>query len=355
MKNWKNIDIYSTRGKRYNKERNRQYMSTLSDKYIAGFLDADGCIGVLWKKGKYKPILFISWSQKASQDKVLDLIHKVSGGYIRTKIRTIRGSDHKELFVTGKKAIMLLTRIKKYLVLKRYYAEICLEIVRKGEPIDTKKGSAFLKEQRKIKSLPLPNFPQRKWLAGYFDGDGCLYPKITKKGVAAMNFSIASSYYDTEGIEIIQKNFGGSIRTMSKGNQIQQLSCSMPPSKAKQFLGYFGKYLILKKDQADFILGCADMGHYRDGKGIKSALQHLKSRPHRLSSPECDVEEILSVIHDKQWGRHGHFDTGNKCSVCNTTERPHYAKGMCCNCYMLSLYHKKKHRTMRQSALCEAT
>ena len=316
--------------------------SKISDKYIAGFLDSDGCVSIHWKAGKYKPLLILSWSQKTSQDKVLYMIQGSLGGVIRED--KINEELYSKLVVSGSAASMALNRIKKHLVLKRHYANVCLDLVEKGKPDDVKVARLYMKEQRKVRSLPLPNFPSRKWLAGYFDGDGCLYARMYKTGVTMPHFSIAASWFDTEGLEIIQKNFGGQINKMSQGNNVQSLVAALPPSRAKKFLGYFAKHLITKKEQAYFILGCAEMGHYRDGKNIWTALKQLKAQPHRLSEPEVDVKPFLDSVSGKKWGRHGHG--AEFCKGCGRNDVDYYAKDYCRNCYNNTRYQPK-----RQSAI----
>ena len=64
------------------------------------------------------------------------------------------------------------------------------------------------------------------------------------------------------------------------------------------FRSYFAAELIIKQDQARFLLGCAEMGHFRDGKSIKSALKQLKAQPHRLSEPKADVPALLATVQD---------------------------------------------------------
>jgi|GEM_PF-1782393 len=310
----------------------------LSPKYIAGFLDADGCIAVIWRGGKYSPQLAISFSQKEEQDKVIQLIHKEFGGSFGTNV--IGNGRYSRVSLRAGPAEKLLNRIKKHLVIKRHYANVCLDVIEKGKPMDLITAKAYLKEQRRIKSLPLPNFPPRKWLAGYFDGDGCFFSRSQIKGACQLNASIACSYYDTEGIEIIHKSFGGSIRIMSQGNNVHQLWLGLPPSKAKQFIGYFAKHMIIKRDQAYFILGCAEMGHYRDGKSIKSALKQLKAHPHRLNEPEVDVASLLKIVNDKKWGRHGKI--GDACLGCHRSDIPHYAKGYCRDCYNYIRHNNQK-------------
>lgn len=271
-------------------------MSSLGEKYIAGFLDADGSIGISWRGGKYKPQLTLSFSQKTSQDEVLHLIQKDLGGMIRTKM--VGKTCYSELCLRDKPAVMALNRIKKYLVVKRRYADVCLQHVEAGVPREDWKDLAKqLKVERRVRSLPLPKHPTRKWLAGYFDGDGCVYGNSAKgRGKAIIELSIASSDYDTEGLEIIHKVFGGGIYQQKNGIRIWKLF--PPPSKLIEFFEFFGAHSVVKKDQIDFILACAKMGHLRDGERICQTLKHLKAQPHRLSESKPDVHQLIKEVRD---------------------------------------------------------
>jgi len=268
-------------------------MSRLSEKYIAGFLDADGTISMGLQKDCRRFQLMVQFSQKATSDEVLKRIRDEMGGAIRQNI--INGKSYSILSLCGVTAKKCLNRISKYLVIKSHYANMCMEVANK--PLfDKKEARAYLRKERQKRSEPLPNFPSRKWLAGYFDGDGCLsVTKITGLGKANLIAHIACSHFDTEGIEIIHKAFGGAIHDMRNGS-CRQWALFLNPSKAKKFLGYFAKHSIVKRDQNYFVLGCAEMGHYRDGKNIKSALKHLKAQEQRLS--DSGVASLLGQIRD---------------------------------------------------------
>lgn len=268
-------------------------MPRLSEKYVAGFMDADGTMGLQWHKGVKSPQLVIGWSQKTSRDEVLYKIQEVFGGSVSTVV--VGGVEYSRLTMCGPTAKKCLNRIKKYLVIKRHYAEVCLEHANK--PVgDVEATKAMLKAERRRRCYPLPNFPPRKWLAGYFDGDGCVsVNRLSQQGSASLIAHIAASNFDVEGIEIIHKAFGGTVHDMRNG-ACRQWRMALPPSKAKQFFGYFGKHSVVKRDQILFVLGCAEMGHYRNGKSIKAALKHLKTQEQRLS--DWTVTAHLKTVTD---------------------------------------------------------
>lgn len=300
----------------------------LSEKYLAGFLDSDGCIYIQWLKEGWKPQLRINFSQKEEQDKVLSMIHEEYGGY--TKTMKINGVNYNGLDFCGKGADMLLNRIKKHLVVKRHYADICIALSRE-KAFNIPELKKRMNAERRIKSLPLPNFPSRKWLAGYLDGDGCIsVQEISKTGNATMVLHVACSDYDTEGIELLSKAYGAPVFDMAQG-RCRQWKRTLPPSKAREIFEPIVKYMVTKQDQAQLLLGCAAMGHYRDGKSIKAALKQLKASPHRLNEPGVNVSELLKSIKDvdRPWSGDGY----GCCVKCGKNDSRYMGHGLCLSCW----------------------
>ncbi len=323
----------------------------LSDKYIAGFLDADGYVGLQWRNidradsnpEKKKGLPVVSFSQSRRKDKVLYLIQESIGGTMKERENT----QCSVLTLEGKKALKLLGRVRKHLVIKRHMASVVEEMAFKSW--NRKEASAYLKEQRRVPSLPKPNFPPRKWLAGYFDGDGSFQTRKSKNRTSAQpTASIVASDYDSEGIETIQKAFGGSMQKTGKENHLVRWTLTMPPSKAKQFLEYFAKHLVVKQDEAYLILGCAEMGHYHDGNGIKSALKHLKAQPHRLNEQGVSASELLSGIKDIKTRRQHYKDLWKEnggCLECGANT--YYSDGVCKKCYDWLRNNKPKRQSIQ--------
>lgn len=272
-------------------------MATLSEKYLAGFLDADGSIQVMWRPvdradtdpTKRRGYLALEFSQRSDRDEVLKQAAGTFGGKVSLESR----GPYSKLVIYGSPAMQVLNRIKQHLVIKRSYADAALSVL--GEPVKVEVAQAYLKLQRRVRSDPLPNYPSRKWAAGYFDGDGSISARITKSNTAAIYFEVVASDFDSEGIELLQKAFGGTVNSMGKRAHLRKWTLSVPPSKLKEIGLHFGQYLIIKKSQFDFITSCAEMGHFRDGRSINAALKQLKTQPHRLSEPNA-VERLLAGV-----------------------------------------------------------
>ena len=169
----------------------------VSDKYLAGLIDADGCFDL--RVSKVGEVYYIRPRVRITQKAFLPIPWR----------HRVTKAGYNEWSIEG---ISVINRVKKYLVLKSGQAQWLSQT-------DTS-GGHTISELRQIKAelkatryeSTVKNFPTRKWLAGYFDGDGCLTAGLrtdrVKPYVAAM---ITVHQDDLTAIELIQKNFGGQI------------------------------------------------------------------------------------------------------------------------------------------------
>lgn len=279
-------------------------MTLLSEKYIAGFLDADGSFGIdfVKKNTGFFPRFNLSFSQETKKDKVLHLIKESinDDGYLDS----VKGrvNPQSRLTLQYVKAVMLLSRISKHLVIKRQYAEYLLDYYKsmKGpytlDEINVHKKR--LKENRKTLVTLMQNHPTRKWLAGYFDGDGCVaYSYRKKTGCIYISVRITTEPAYIISLELIQKAFGGKIYKENKEEGIYPVwVLHLPPSKAKQFFSYFAQHSVVKKEQIYFVLGCAKGGNFRDGETIRQVIKQLKAQEQRLSGQSVDVSRLINSV-----------------------------------------------------------
>ena len=197
---------------------------------------------------------------------------------------------------------MLLSRIKKYLVVKQQYADYLLDTFQemKGPYTieEVRIHQQTLRDKRKELTGLLQNHPTRKWVAGFFDGNGCLgvsYRKHT--GCCYISARIVADNHYRASIDLLQKAFGGGIYTEKhKEGTYPVWVLNLPPSKAKEFIPYFAKHSIVKKDQLYFVLGCAEGGNYRDGYTIKTIMSQLKAQEQRLTDQNADVAALLRTV-----------------------------------------------------------
>jgi len=265
-----------------------------SEKYLAGFVDADGHLSVRARIGA-RPDLELQVVQRTTHADVLFYAHELFDGHMDTSHEGL----YTRLSLRGGPARKAFERLKKYLVLKRDQAERFLDLVDCSVVLktegDVKAVRQRVKEIRAYGATHEPNFPARKWMAGYVDGDGSFAVKVCKKtGYAYPSLVILAAPNYFVGITLLHKAFGGQLQAMGQ-NAVWAVSLSQP-SKIKQVLGHFAQYLVLKKPQAYFLLGCAERGNLRDGEAIHRTIKALNAQQHRLSDPAAEAARFVQEV-----------------------------------------------------------
>lgn len=317
----------------------------VSEKYLAGFLDADGSIELICPSEHtrwFNPYVKLSWSQRADRSAVLEMIQQDYEA--KSRVKVVKGKEYVEINIAGVAANMLLARIAKHLVVKRAYADVVLAFVLSNPKTvaEVQRGKKVVVAVRKSKSQTEPNYPTRKWLAGFFDGDGCLYADVKYGKSVSVRAIVTCAEYDIVSANLLKKAFGGSITNRDKRKSVAVWELYLDAPKAIKFLGHFSAYSIVKKPQVDFILGCAAMGHFHDGKIIAETLKTLKAHPHRLSDSAVDVRSLIAAVGNppKLWSpKTGHAH----CSECGgVNQRCATRTGLCGTCYA----RKRRHSQM---------
>jgi hypothetical protein len=275
----------------------------LSEKYLAGVIDADGSFGVRFfrrKEGDFRPACFFEVSQSPKANQMLYALQESFGGTVSARVKGTTGFGGEQAsswsvpHTQGKK---LLARIEKFLVVKRARVSIYLKYLDTVQRVPADRLALHQQQLRTALTVqhPLPNYPSRKWLAGYFDGDGCFASRVTRAGRSYLSARVTAHKDADAGVRLLHKAFGGAVN-YSKGEHLPCWVLHMPPSKAKQFVGFFAKHLIVKRAQAYFVLGCAEGGNYRDGHTIHSILRQLKAQGQRLNDTGADVSTLLEQV-----------------------------------------------------------
>lgn len=197
-------------------------------KYLAGLLDADGSLSFKFAKYKENIKLHLSLSLDASLavDKhgYLKSLSKRAGGIYSYKREL---SEHlQQKWIVGKASELnqLLPRIIKHMVIKgRHWEFLYNTYLENLKQNLSKEEEVYLKEQSTISranSGPVKpkKHPTWGWVAGYLDGDGhysLRYDKNPGK-TSLMRITLTSHEDDFEGVNLLQKAFGGSIRKDNK-------------------------------------------------------------------------------------------------------------------------------------------
>jgi hypothetical protein len=270
-------------------------MST--EKYMAGFLDADAYVGIRSRLNA-TPDCEFEVSQREQFREVVDLFTTEFGGYSR--VREIKGGRYTVASFRGSAARKIFERLAKYAVLKGPWMRRALELVQNAPVLKTPNEVAAFrslwKQQKRTAVAPERNYPSRKWLAGYFDGDGSFVVATGHgSGYAYPHATILTEPHLGVGVDLIYKAFGGNICALSTGNIQWTLHLSQP-SKIREFIGFFANDLIIKRAQAYYLLGLADGGNLRDGETIRRHLQSLNAQQHRLNDQASFATDLVRQV-----------------------------------------------------------
>ena len=178
-------------------------------KYFAGLIDADGSFTFNVRKltdGNFRIRARCAIYQKNQ----FDLLQEF-GSQFEVNPYTIKRDNLDCVVFVGKKALRLIEHLRSHLVIKRPVADF---VVKHNNKIVSELELKDLKAQLKTLRLvdqPERNFPSRKWMAGYIDGDGCLISSKNKRGYLCFNLTVTSHGSQKAGLDLMHKCFGGSI------------------------------------------------------------------------------------------------------------------------------------------------
>lgn len=214
----------------------------ISNKYLAGFLDSDGSIGLQFRKlktGQFTVQARVSFKQRSDRSIV---IRQVAEDWDVSVHHEDKWSGSDLVVLTCNKAVRLLEQIKNHLVIKYDLARFALEV--NGMVVDEPNELRNLFDTlRKLRCSREKTFPSSQWLAGYFDGDGCV--TINKDHKVLMRFT--SWINDPEGVELIKKQFGGSL--------YREKNClRLDVYKSQKLIEYFHDNCVIKKAQLQYVL-----------------------------------------------------------------------------------------------------
>lgn len=278
-------------------------------KYLAGLLDADGSITYQIKEwdgprcGPSKCIqVYLSFHQSGSREFIELVAWSLTPpscteywGHVKQDKRHER--EAWSWAVGGRRAVSVCNLLKKYLVIKRGLAELAGKV--DGRNMDREE----IETAWRAADVPIvPKHPTTKWTAGYIDGDGSFGARLPPdRESVQIILEVSAETRRRAGLELLQKQYGGSIHDRTNAPS-SMWTLVMDAAKFRSMFesgkGRLARSMFLKTDQVYFLLGCAKMGHFRDGVAIKAALESLRTQPHRLNGPGANVQELLRTVRD---------------------------------------------------------
>lgn len=216
----------------------------MNEKYIAGLIDADGCIRLHFNKrndGTYRAAASVKVALVGNIKYLADEFDLNWREYPRDRFK-----DCEEVYVFGKRAITFLNRIKKHLRIKQHLAEWVID--NHGTVVDDPKP---LKKDMRLVRRESANHdygrhPARAWLAGYFDGDGCI-AFHNRRGECWLQITGWSA--DRKILDVLSKCFGGKVYKHTGDSVCYKLYLSR--NTASPFIEYMKKHVVIRRHQID--------------------------------------------------------------------------------------------------------
>lgn len=192
-------------------------------KYLAGLLDADGCLSYNFVDGKLYLEMSLAASESIDKHRYIDTLSDRAGSLsIRNYPNTNWSASHQWRVHSRSELNMLLPRITKHMVIKGKhwknmfdkYSELKGISLSEEQIKDLKEHSS----NSRLEAGPIKhkNHPTWSWVAGYLDGDGCYTFKKhcnpEAKNCMTLKIGAVAHISDRVGIDLLVKAFGGNVR-----------------------------------------------------------------------------------------------------------------------------------------------
>lgn len=261
-------------------------------KYFAGFLDSDGSVAIQARKltnGKFTLQARVTLTQLTHRADVINEVAEFYGVSVNKVNHDEGWNEASTVILTCKKAVNFLQHVRNHLVIKQSLADYIMTL--DGQVVNEEVLKAIKGIIKNIRNSPkqlTKSEISSRWLAGYFDGDGCLRAQVRENGNIALRAEVTTYKWDTSGVELLQKVYGGSIHR-SGPNAIRWVK-HLDETNCKVVLGDIVKHSRIKRTQLEYALGFVGNGKHLLRKGgskeanitFKENLQQMK-QPHRLS------------------------------------------------------------------------
>lgn len=184
-------------------------------KYLAGLLDADGCLTFVNNQGYLHMTMELSMSESIDIDGKYAQYLSSKVGKLYTRKREDNWAIQNSWVIRKRNDLeAFLPHVIKHMVVKGAKWNRMLEIFRsmKAERI----SDVDLRDFREETSLLLgpvkhKNHPTWAWVAGYIDGDGWYLKRVRPKQIE-MHVGAVSHLEHGEGLRLLHKAFGGVLK-----------------------------------------------------------------------------------------------------------------------------------------------
>lgn len=192
-------------------------------KYLAGLMDADGCLSFHFVDGKVYMEMSIAASESIDKHGYIDTLSNRAGSLSVKEYADRNWSPSHQWRVQARAELnMLLPRITKHMVIKGAHWKRMFDKYTelKGKSLSIEEVQDLKEWSKSSRLLAGPikhkNHPTWAWVSGYLEGDGCFtfkkHSNPEAKNCMTLKIMAVCHKDDRVGIDLLFKAFGGSIR-----------------------------------------------------------------------------------------------------------------------------------------------
>jgi len=129
-----------------------------------------------------------------------------------------------------------------------------------------------------------------RWLAGFFDGEGCVYLQCDRRKLAVFGLQITITQNDEPILKEVQSEFGGTVY-LHKGRRCYRWRITSAP--ALSFLKAIQPYVRIKKEQVDLAIEFIGTLRERNSMGSTPMEDVILERRFEIHNRLKELKHIL--------------------------------------------------------------
>lgn len=187
-------------------------------KYLAGLLDADGCLSLTHNNGYLGLVLSLELAESCDREGKYVKSLAAFGGNISTRKREENWSQTNTWRISKRSDLeMFIPRVIKHMVIKAKHWQYLLSLLREyqGKKISVDEYKLLLEQNHvsRLNSGPLHEkiHPTWAWVTGYLEGDGWFMIRKRPNQVEIQTGAVCQMS-DVVALKLLQKAFGGIVK-----------------------------------------------------------------------------------------------------------------------------------------------
>jgi hypothetical protein len=235
-----------------------KHFSESEVKYLAGLLDADGCLSFNFVDGKLYMEMSLSASESIDHNGYIDTLAERIGNLAICKYpdKPNWSNSHQWIVTSRRDLNLIIPRVVGHMVIKGAHWKRMFDKYTelKGMNVSKEELQEFSSSSRKETGSIKPKIhPTWAWVSGYLDGNGC-YIQKKHNGKNTIRIDAVSNIDDRVGIDLLVKAFGGTLFLEDDYLRWRRAAGKRSTSFAIPFLKKVHKHSRLKKHKIEGML-----------------------------------------------------------------------------------------------------